>query len=450
VAQADAEGDPYQMVFTDWQMPGLNGTQTWQRMRRMPLRLIPVCVLVSGSSGCPANELETNDFADFIAKPVMPARLADCIARTWGLAQVAQVGGGQRVEVPHFIPGRRILLVEDNALNQEVATELLLDMGFEVDLAEDGVVAVAQATQQGYDLILMDLQMPRMDGLEATQRIRQLAAHAQTPIVAMTANAFAEDRAAAVAAGMNDHLAKPVDPDLLSHVLATWLPDAVSHTEAAGTHDRRQTMAPNQADQEDLLLQLHRVAGLNLAQGLRSFRGNAANLAKLLQRFAAEHSADIEQTRRHLDAGDTAAAQRTLHTLKGLAGTVGLTELQTLAAQAESCLRQNLPRAETEAALQRAQSVLGRTVAAVPGPLPAVTDSPGMGLPELRTCLVTLRELLAADDLDAAASYAALRGAMAQHFPAQHKTLGRAMDDFAFDEALQLLDGMLLDTSHWG
>jgi len=138
VAQADAIGDPYQMVFTDWQMPGLNGTQTWQRIRQLPLRLVPVCVLVSGSSGCPVSDLEANGFADFIAKPVMPARLAECIAKTWGLAQVASARHTPQASLPSFIPGRKILVVEDNLLNQEVAIELLQDMGFHVDLAEEG------------------------------------------------------------------------------------------------------------------------------------------------------------------------------------------------------------------------------------------------------------------------------------------------------------------------
>ncbi|NVO07821.1 MAG: response regulator, partial [Rhodoferax sp.] len=367
----------------------------------------------------------------------MPARLADCIAKTWGLAQVADSPAGQNQPVPRFATGHRILLVEDNLLNQEVATELLLDMGFDVDLAEDGVIAVAQAAQHPYELILMDLQMPRMDGLEATRRIRKLPEHAHTPIVAMTANAFAEDRAAAVAAGMNDHLSKPVDPDLMSHVLATWLPHAVSHSGTAlapgGSHDAT----------EALLQSLHRVHGLNLTQGLRSFRGNAANLAKLMRRFAAEHAQDVVLARQQLAAGDQGAAQRTLHTLKGLAGTVGLSELQNLSAQAESCLHQGLPRTETDAALQRLEPVLVRAVADLRMLLPELAPQAAMGRDQLLGQLGALRQLLAVDDLDAAEAYAPLRDAMAEHFADQHKALGRLIEEFAFGEALQLLDGLL-------
>jgi signal transduction histidine kinase/CheY-like chemotaxis protein len=445
VAQADAVGDPYQMVFTDWQMPGLNGTQTWQRIRQLPLRLIPVCVLVSGSSGCPVEELEANDFADFIAKPVMPARLAECIANTWGRAQVASPRHATSSGIPRFIPGRQLLLVEDNLLNQEVASELLADMGFEVDWAEDGVVAVERATHKAYDLILMDLQMPRMDGLEATRRIRQLANHQQTPIVAMTANAFAEDRAAAVAAGMNDHLPKPVDPDLMCHVLAAWLPDAVSHTEAAGSHQSSAQVSDlDAAASEALLRKLNQVPGLNLAQGLRAFRGNAANLAKMLQRFASAHGRDIVLASEFLVAGDPTAAQRMLHTLKGLAGTVGLTNVQTLAAEAEHSLRLGQPQAQTEATLLQLEPLLAAAVTNLQSlQLAPPATVAVQGLDVLQAQLRPLRALLAADDLDAADTYNELREAVARHFPNQHLALGQAIDDFDFSKALPLLDALL-------
>jgi signal transduction histidine kinase/DNA-binding response OmpR family regulator len=444
VAQADAQGDPYQMVFTDWQMPGLNGTQTWQRIRQMPLRLVPVCVLVSGSSGCPVEELENNAFADFIAKPVMPARLAECIANTWGRAQVSGSHSPARSGIPRFVPGQQLLLVEDNALNQEVASELLRDMGFAVDLAEDGVVAVERATHKAYDLILMDLQMPRMDGLEATRRIRQLVAHAHTPIVAMTANAFAEDRAAAVAAGMNDHLPKPVDPDLMCHVLAAWLPDAVSHTEPGDFQHSRPPVDTDPAAREALLQTLQQLPGLHLALGLRAFRGNAAQLARMLQRFTGEHARDTLLTRQFLETGDTGAAQRMLHTLKGLAGTVGLSGLQTLAAEAEHSVRLGEPRAQTEASLQRLEPALAAAVADVQRLLPGQGAAPApLGPQALQAQLQTLRALLAADDLDAADAYNALREAMARHYPAHHLALGRAIEDFDFSKALPLLDTLL-------
>ena len=443
ISDADALGDPYLMVFTDWQMPGLNGTQTWQRIRQLPLRLIPVCVLVSGSSGCPVDDLENNHFADFIAKPVMPARLTECIAKTWGRAQVADERGQESTLVPQFKPGKRILLVEDNALNQEVAIELLASMGFDVDLAEDGVYAVQKATQHGYDMILMDMQMPRMDGLEATRQIRKLPTHANTPIVAMTANAFAEDRAATVAAGMNDHLAKPVDPDLLAHVLAVWMPDAVSHRANALLPVIAAESATKEDDQVALMESLSTVHGLTLTLGLRSFRGNAQHLAKLLRRFATEHSKDVALARSHLKAGDAESAQRTLHSLKGLAGTAGLIELQTLASEAEQRVRHGAPHGQVEEALQAMEPVMETIAQSLVRLFPQPLEAPSISREVLLKQLGDLRALLAADDLDAAEAYAALRDAMALHFPSQYRPLGKAIDDFALDEALRLLDTLL-------
>jgi HPt (histidine-containing phosphotransfer) domain-containing protein len=236
---------------------------------------------------------------------------------------------------------------------------------------------------------------------------------------------------------MNDHLSKPVDPDLMSQVLATWLPHAVSHSEAPGAH------ASSHSATEDLLQSLSRVHGLNLTQGLRSFRGNAVNLSKLLRRFAAEHAQDVTLTRHYLDANDHATAQRTLHTLKGLAGTTGLTELQNLSTQAESCLRLGLSRTETEAALQRMEAVLDRAVVDLQGLFPDLHVETSMEREVLRSHLGTLRKLLAVDDLDASDNYAPLRDAMAQHFPDQHRALGLAIDEFAFGEALQMLDDLL-------
>jgi CheY-like chemotaxis protein len=121
------------------------------------------------------------------------------------------------------LSGRRVLLAEDEPVNREISRMLLEELGLRVDAAEDGEVALALAARGGYDLILMDMQMPKMDGLEATRRLRLLAEGAAVPVVAMTANAFEADRRACLAAGMNDFLSKPVDPEMLKAALTRWL-----------------------------------------------------------------------------------------------------------------------------------------------------------------------------------------------------------------------------------
>ncbi|PUA96016.1 PAS domain S-box-containing protein [Acidovorax sp. 107] len=457
VAQADEVGDPYELVLTDWLMPDLNGTQTWHQICALPLRHRPACILVSGSLSCPADEVDAGRFAAFLPKPVLPTALEEVLVRVWNRAQTPAEG---TPALPadasvHFAPGLRLLLAEDNALNQEVACELLQQLGFAVDVAGDGLIAVDHARQQHYDLILMDIQMPHLDGLQATRQIRALPGHAQTPIVAMTANAFAEDRAAALAAGMNDHLPKPVDPAQLARVLAHQLPHAV---EAAGTGAYPvavpSTLTPT--DEARMRVQLQAVAGFQLQQGLRSLGNHFAALVRLLQRIVVEHHQDARKALHAWQTGDQQEALRTVHTLKGLAGTAGLTDLQTAAQQAEARL-QSTPQegqgADTAQALRDLEGRLQQLVQSLRFVVDASAGTAGDGgdagvkgsapatdAGQLQEALRKLRPLLASDDLDASAAYADLHPAMVQHYPDRAQALAQAIDGFDFVQALALLD----------
>mgnify|MGYP005805337911 CR=1 FL=1 len=443
IAEADALGDPYRIVLSDWQMPGLNGLETCQRIRQLALRQQPVCILVSGSVGCPTEDAEGGVFAAFLPKPVMPALLADTIASTWGQAHTTTVAPVRGTATPRFVAGQRILLAEDNALNQEVARELLQDLGFVVDIADDGLAAVACAQRAPYDLILMDIQMPNMDGLEATRQIRAQPQHAHTPVIAMTANAFAEDKAVALQAGMNDHIPKPVDPDQLCRVLATWLPQAPDPAAAPQVPDGGSPLLP--VADAGVRQVLEQIGELNLEAGLRALRGDASRLAGLLQHFASDHAGDARKARADIRQADPQAALRRLHTLKGLAGTLGLTAVQTHAAAVEDALRHTQAPAAVDTALDQLGAALTRTVDALQplGQFPAGAAAPESPLPELQARLQTLRNLLATDDLDAADLFAELQPALEQHYPRQAKALGQAIDAFAFQEAHTLLRSLL-------
>ncbi|TXH88550.1 MAG: response regulator [Rhodoferax sp.] len=440
IALADELGDPYQMLFTDWQMPGLNGTQTWQRVRMLPLRVMPVCILVSGSSGCPVDEVAQGGFAAFMAKPVMPAQLAQTIAQTWNKAQWVGSTDSSIKDRLHFQPGHHILLAEDNELNQEVATEQLKELGFSVDVADDGAMAVAMASAHAYELILMDIQMPHMDGLQATRKIREITHHAATPIIAMTANAFAEDKAAAIAAGMNDHLPKPVDPEKLRQVLAHWLPSAVSHH----THHKPQQLPGNDPSHLHALAELEQFAGIQVDKGLVAFSGKADRLLQFLQSMGQQHADDVNLATVEYESGARTDAQRRMHTLKGLAGTGGLPVLQELAASAEKTLHDQTPPEEVRAALAALASVwepLSKQLQALHA-APRDVDN-GQSRPPLPQQLQALRALVAADDLDAAELFETLRPQLDRLSPELSAQLARSMEAFDFEQALAHIDALL-------
>jgi two-component system, sensor histidine kinase and response regulator len=225
VRQAAGAGERYEIAFIDWQMPGMNGIETGKRILGLPGIPIPPHLVMVTAYGREEvlKQAEESGFENVLIKPVTSSILFDT-------AVVALGADGERIETveagPSFdidrMRGARILLVEDNEINQEVAIGQLEDAEAFVDLAENGEVALHMIRDNDYDAVLMDMQMPVMDGIEATRVIRSNPRYRGVPIIAMTANAMASDRILCLEAGMNDHIAKPIDPDQLFGVLLRW------------------------------------------------------------------------------------------------------------------------------------------------------------------------------------------------------------------------------------
>lgn len=325
---------PYQMLLLDWRMKGLDGIDVSLRIREDQRfnKLLNIIMVTAGARDELMQAASGLDLSAVLIKPVTPSTMLETLFSCLGkkLAERNPLSQLQADEsYKDNLIGTRMLLVEDNLMNQEVALELLENVGAEVTIANNGQEALEILKNETYDVVLMDLQMPVMDGYQATRAIRRQPKFKKLPVIAMTANAMSGDREKCLEAGMDDHIAKPINVKQMYATLAKWVQSAAPSGKIS-----EQPLQPvfKPLDQEPL----PGLAGIDVQSALSAIGGNKSLYKKMLIRFFQTQSNFVVDFESAWAIGDTELATRCAHTIKGLAGTIGAKRLQEACAALES------------------------------------------------------------------------------------------------------------------
>ena len=333
------DDQPFELVVMDWKMPGMDGIEASRRIKaHAGLNKIPAIVLVTAYGREEImQQADEVGLEGFLLKPVNPSMLLDTIMQALGKAQPEPSRlvrkYEQEAEVLEGIRGANVLLVEDNEINQQVAKEILEGAGLKITLANDGQEAVNAVKEHEYDAVLMDVQMPVMDGYTASREIRKDFRFRELPIIAMTANAMAGDREKSLEAGMNDHVAKPIDTNELFSTLAKWIEPGDGKIQLDSAKDRLEEKAEREDDS------MTELPGISVAEGLKKVGGNEKFYQKLLLQFLDTNRDSANEIREALEKKDQSLAVRLAHTVKGVAGTLGAGELAQVAGELEKTLK---------------------------------------------------------------------------------------------------------------
>ena len=438
VEAADRSGRPYDLLLLDWKMPGMDGMTAIRAVRAMALRHSAPRMVIVTAYGAEdlRGDLHDADVAGFLTKPIAPRTLMTTIEQLFADgARPRPAPALPQVEAP--LRGLKLLLVEDNEINQEIALELLADAGLLVDVAENGRVACEAMEARGgdYAAILMDVQMPEMDGFTATRIIRRNWPAGRLPIVAMTAHAHEEEKQRCREAGMDDHVAKPVDPAALVATLNRWLKprgDAALPCTANGTRG------------EEMLLP-DSLPPFDIPAALRRVNGKTALLRRLILSFGSTYGAAPRDLRVYLSTGLLPDARRLAHSLKGVAGSLELAAVQRVAADIERAIAEG-DMEQARSAIVDLEEAIAPAVAAARSlagePVDAGCCPPSAADPaRMEAARDALRDMLLRRSLRARTGFEryAVAAAMTPAQRAAHP-LHRALERLDYDAALAWID----------
>jgi len=332
--------DPIELILMDWQMPGMNGIEATKIIKnQLNLEHIPKIVLVTAYANQPINKANNNGIDDYLIKPISQSVLYDSIINIFTDQQTVKILPNGETTSFYSLSDKHVLLTEDNLTNQEVACALLDELELQVSIANNGKEAVQAIKNTHFDLIFMDLQMPEMDGFEATRLIRKDSNYQQTPIIAMTAHAMQGDREKCLNAQMDDYITKPIDVDKFFSKIEKWLVDDNSKLAMQPTTTSEiitQVVTKNSTPDQNL----PELTSINMNKALERVRGKHELIFRLLINFKAQKADMVEKIKAAIQINDMESAKALVHSLKGEAGTLEATTLYTESKQLEQHILQ--------------------------------------------------------------------------------------------------------------
>ena len=437
---------PYQLVLMDWQMPGMDGVDTVREIQNSPsLTNIPTVIMVTAYGREDASAAATGlDITGFLTKPITPSTLLDSIMMAMG-EKITSTRASLQVDTfdsyISLIRGAKILLVEDNEMNQDLATEVLNKYGMTVVIANNGQEALDHLKMDVFDGVLMDCQMPIMDGYTATGKIREQEQFKGLPILAMTANAMVGDKEKAIAAGMNDYISKPIDFNQMFKTMSKWIVPANPLAEGDVSYSA-------QTNDGAVDISTIVVEGIDLQRGLQTTQGDQVLYKKLVTRFI-EGQADFEsefiQSRQ---SQDSELSIRLAHTLKAVAGNLGAIDLMDSAKQLEAACIQSINDDAVTVLLNKVVSQVSQVI----GSLNTILELSETDFMKPKSCsdvdvnklLVKLKDLLEDYDTEASELIFELESLPEMDVHRQSiKALSKSISGYDFDQALSQLSKLV-------
>ena len=444
---------PYDLVFIDWRMPDMDGIETAEKiLSDKTMGHTPMTIMVTAFGREEVfKKAEKIGIDAFLMKPVNQSLLLDTIMNVFGMNTVESLHRSVKEESAANlfleINGARVLLVEDNVLNQEVATEILRSTGIIVDVANNGREAVQAVANQHYDAVLMDIQMPIMGGYEATSLIRNDAKFENLPIIAMTAHAIKGAKEECLAAGMDDYVSKPIEPDHLFSVIKKWIKPILNH-------DKKQFITTNKIaenNQMEIKLPPNR-CGIDIDSGLKRLNGNRKLYRKLLIDFSGIYSSYPNDIAKALEQSNPEVALRLAHSIKGVAGNISAYDIQDIADKLETAIMQKEPEkyAGLLNELDKALQLFATLIKELTEPSDAQESNKGkpLNLSEVEPILHDLARLIREDNVDAEISLEELRKSIGgSRFSEDLEELAESISNYDFEAAQKPLQSIAKEMS---